>query len=137
MKKVLIMLVVCVSAVLATDRWAIRGIDGTDYATLDKSGNLTVAGTFTPSGDVVVSNLDVDTIDLGNANIDYDTSNYEVDIDTTIHSSAPVMLIAVSGGAVTSAAPSATGIFAFDSNWVLYVSTGTANSGQWYKIGSQ
>lgn len=68
----------------------------TDYIICKSSGDgSATAMTVSQTGDIFTSgdvDIDGNNLDLGDANIDYDGTNYEVDVDTKVHISGAVDL---------------------------------------------
>jgi len=101
---------------------------------IESDGDLSINNDLNIDGDV---DIDGNNLDLGDANIDYDSTNYEVDIDTSVKISAKYFIKLDTTAVVSQTdTPPAKGIFAIDSSMNVYISTNT-NAGGWKKIGSQ
>ncbi len=100
----------------------------------DGTASLT-SGALTSATNVATSSATVTyAFTLGaSETLDYDDSNYEIDISTDIKVGG---VIGFSVNIDTSTAPKAVGFLGIDSSYQLYMATGTS-AGQWQLVGSQ
>jgi hypothetical protein len=91
----------------------------TRFTDLQATGDLTVGDDATITGDLAVT---------GNAAV--------TGVLSTSAATPYAIQISSKTAVVPTGTPSAAGILAFDSSWVLYVSTGTG-AGAWVKVGGQ
>lgn len=94
--------------------------------------DLSVNYNLNVDGDVAI---DGKNLDLGDANIDYDSTNFEVDVDTRINVSAQIPVQFSVTVDTTSVSPTAAGQVVLGTDYNLYVSS--ASGGSWYKVGGK